>query len=91
MYEIDRRYYYKYNEVLGVNAQAVIRKSDEAWSSFFELLKLKKREGYHLTLERFLHQGIGNIGLLVGRRYTYSLETIGTAWSPWMRMAVTLS
>jgi putative transposase len=24
MYEIDRRYYYKYNEVLGVNAQAVI-------------------------------------------------------------------
>jgi putative transposase len=43
MHEIDRRYYYKYNEVLGVNAQAVIRKSDEAWSSFFELLKLKKR------------------------------------------------
>jgi putative transposase len=32
MHEIDRRYYYKYNEVLGVNAQAVIRKSDEAWS-----------------------------------------------------------
>jgi hypothetical protein len=24
MYEIDRKYYYKYNEVLGVNAQAVI-------------------------------------------------------------------
>jgi hypothetical protein len=25
MYEIDRKYYYKYNEVLGVNAQAVIQ------------------------------------------------------------------
>lgn len=43
MYEIDRRYYYKYNEVPGVNAQAVIQKSDEAWKSFFELLKLKKQ------------------------------------------------
>jgi len=43
IYEIDRKYYYKYNEVLGVNAQAVIRKNDEAWNSFFELLKLKKQ------------------------------------------------
>jgi putative transposase len=43
MYEIDRKYYYKYNEVLGVNAQAIIQKNDEAWKSFFELLKLKKR------------------------------------------------
>jgi len=43
MYEIDRKYYYKYNDVLGVNAQAVIRKNDEAWSSFFELLKLEKQ------------------------------------------------
>jgi putative transposase len=25
MYEIDRKYYYKYNDVLGVNAQAVIQ------------------------------------------------------------------
>ena len=30
MYEIDRKYYYKYNEVLGVNAQAVIQKNNEA-------------------------------------------------------------
>jgi len=43
MYEIDRRYYYKYKDVLGVNAQAVIQKNDEAWISFFELLKLKKQ------------------------------------------------
>jgi putative transposase len=27
-YEIDRRYYYKYNETLGVNAQAAIQKND---------------------------------------------------------------
>jgi putative transposase len=28
--------------VLGVNAQAVMQKNNEAWSSFFSLLKLKK-------------------------------------------------
>jgi putative transposase len=43
MYEIDRRYYYKCEDVMGVNAQAVIQKNNEAWKSFFELLKLKKR------------------------------------------------
>jgi putative transposase len=43
MREIDRRYYYKYKDVLGVNAQAVIQKNDEAWKSFFELLKLKNQ------------------------------------------------
>jgi len=31
MYEINRKYYHKYNETLGVNAQEVIRKNDEAW------------------------------------------------------------
>ena len=36
------RYYEKYKSVLGVNAQAVIQKNNEAWSSFFSLLKLKK-------------------------------------------------
>jgi hypothetical protein len=29
-YEIDKKNYYKYNDVLGVNAQAVIQKNDEA-------------------------------------------------------------
>jgi putative transposase len=42
-YEIDSKYYYKYNEVLGVNAQAVIQKNDEAWSTFFKQLDLKKQ------------------------------------------------
>jgi len=36
------RYYEKYREELGVNAQAVLQKNNEAWSSFFSLLKLKK-------------------------------------------------
>ena len=43
MYEINQKYYYKYNETLGVNAQEVIRKNGEAWKAFFELLKLKKK------------------------------------------------
>ncbi len=38
------KYYEKYKEVLGVNAQGVTQKNNEAWSSFFSLLKLK-REG----------------------------------------------
>jgi putative transposase len=43
MYEIDRKYYYKHNDVPGVNAQAIIQKNDKAWKSFFKLLKLEKR------------------------------------------------
>jgi putative transposase len=42
-YEINRKYYYKYNETLGVNAQAVIQKNDEAWNVFFMQLDLKKQ------------------------------------------------
>jgi len=34
--------YEKYKGVLGVNAQAVMQKNNEAWNSFFSLLKLKK-------------------------------------------------
>ena len=36
------KYYEKYKGVLGVNAQAVMQKNNEAWNSFFTLLKLKK-------------------------------------------------
>jgi len=39
-----RKYYEKYRSALGVNAQQVLNKNNEAWSSFFSLLKLK-REG----------------------------------------------
>jgi putative transposase len=41
--EINKRYYHKYKEMLGVNAGQVINKNDEAWNAFFELLKLRKR------------------------------------------------
>jgi len=37
------KYYEKYKDKLGsANAQAVMKKNNEAWSSFFSLLKLKK-------------------------------------------------
>ena len=36
------KYYEKYKGVLGVNAQAVLQKSNEAWNAFFSLLRLKK-------------------------------------------------
>ncbi|MFP3293033.1 MAG: transposase, partial [Nitrososphaeria archaeon] len=38
------KYYERYKGALGVNAQAVLQKNNEAWNSFFSLLKLK-REG----------------------------------------------
>jgi putative transposase len=37
------KYYGKYKNVLGVNAQAVLQKSNEAWNAFFSLLRLKKQ------------------------------------------------
>jgi len=38
------KYYDKYKGLLGVNAQAVMQKNNEAWNSFFSLLKLKKKK-----------------------------------------------
>jgi putative transposase len=40
--EINRRYYHKYKNFLGVNAGQVINKNEETWNSFFELLKMKR-------------------------------------------------
>ena len=40
--EINKRYYHKYKKVLGVNAGQIINKNEEAWDSFFELLKMKR-------------------------------------------------
>jgi len=37
------KYYEKYRGVLGVNAQAVMQKNNEDWSSFFTLLNMKKQ------------------------------------------------
>jgi putative transposase len=41
--EINKKYYHKYKEVLGVNAGQVVNKNDEAWNAFFELLDLRKQ------------------------------------------------
>jgi len=41
--EINRRYYHKYKNFLGVNAGQIINKNEEAWESFFELSKLKRQ------------------------------------------------
>ena len=37
------KYYEKYKGILGVNTQAILQKNNEAWSSFFSLLNLKKK------------------------------------------------
>ncbi|MDT7902926.1 MAG: transposase, partial [Caldivirga sp.] len=37
------KYYEKYKKILGVNAQAVLQKNNEAWNAFFSLLRLKKQ------------------------------------------------
>jgi len=44
--------YEKYKGVLGVNAQAVMQKNNEAWSSTFSLLKLKKEGKLPLFMNR---------------------------------------
>jgi len=36
------KYYEKYKRILGVNAQAVLQKNNEAWNAFFSLLRLMK-------------------------------------------------
>jgi len=41
--EINRKYYHKYKNFLGVNAGQIINKNEETWDSFFELLKMKKQ------------------------------------------------
>jgi putative transposase len=41
--EINKKYYHRYKEVLGVNAGQVVNKNDGAWNAFFELLDLRKQ------------------------------------------------
>jgi len=41
------KYYEKYKEELGVNAQAVMKKNNEAWSSFFLCWSRRKKENCH--------------------------------------------
>jgi len=39
----EHEFYYKYNSVLGVNAGQVVNLNNNAWKSYFELLKLYKQ------------------------------------------------
>ena len=43
------KYYEKYKGILGVNAQAILQKNNEAWSSFFSLIKLKGKLPSHMN------------------------------------------
>ena len=84
MREIDRKYYYKYKDVLGVNAQAVIQKNDEAWKSFFELLKLKKQGRLPPHIRKVSPPGYWK-DRFTGRKEIHifiSSGVIDTTWSP---------
>jgi len=39
----EREFYYKYNDVLGVNAGVVIQLNNQAWNSYFELNRMYKQ------------------------------------------------
>ncbi|MFB0544153.1 MAG: hypothetical protein ACETVN_00430 [Asgard group archaeon] len=55
--------YHKYKKVIGsATAQQVTRKNNEAWKSFFALLRLKKQENSQNTYARFLLQATGKTG-----------------------------
>ena len=54
---ISRKYYYKYNETLGVNAQAVTQKNNEAWNVFFKQLDLKKQGRLPPHIKKFSPPG----------------------------------
>jgi len=41
--EINKKYYHRYKEVLGVNAGQVVNKNDGAWNAFFKQLDLRKQ------------------------------------------------
>jgi putative transposase len=64
--------------VLGVNAQAVIQKNDEAWSTFFKQLDLRKQGRLPQHIRKVSPLGYWIEGLQGRRKYIYSLEVIDT-------------
>ncbi|MFP3298481.1 MAG: transposase, partial [Thermocladium sp.] len=73
--------YEKYKEELGVNAQAVMQKNNEAWNSFFSLLKLRKENKLpphmsHVSPPRYWKDGEagGRKLLLVVRQDRYVVD-----------------
>jgi len=73
--------YEKYKEELGVNAQAVMQKNNEAWNSFFSLLRLRKENKLpphmnHISPPRYWKDGEtgGRKLLLVVRQDRYVVD-----------------
>ena len=73
------KYYKKYKDVLGVNAQQVLNKNNEAWSSFFSLLKRKKQEKLpphmnHASPPRYWKESKKRKLILVVRQDRYEVD-----------------
>jgi len=73
------KYYEKYKGILGVNAQAVLQKNNEAWSSFFSLLNLKKQGKLpphmkHVSPPRYWKEDKKRKLLLVIRQDRYEVD-----------------
>jgi len=73
------KYYEKYKGILGVNAQTVLQKNNEAWSSFFSLLNLKKKGKLppymnHISLPRYWKNEKKRKLLLVVRQDRYEVD-----------------
>jgi putative transposase len=60
------KYYEKYKKILGVNAQAVMQKNNESWSSFFSLLNMKREGKLPPHMRRISPPGYWKIGKQVG-------------------------
>jgi len=60
-----KEFYERYKPLIGsATAQTIIRKNDEAWKSFFELLKLKKEGGLPPFIRRSVRRDIRRRGSL---------------------------
>jgi len=73
------KYYDKYKDILGVNAQPVLQKNNEAWSSFFSLLKLKKQGKLpphmnHVSPSRYWKESKKRKLILVVRQDRYEVD-----------------
>ncbi len=68
------KYYVKYKKVLGVNAQAVLQKNNEAWSSFFSLLKQRPTFVNHVSPPGYWKHGGKRKLILVVRQDRYEVD-----------------
>jgi len=70
--EINRRYYHKYKNFLGVNAGQIINKNEEAWESFFKLLKMKRQRRLPLHIRKISPPGYWK-DKIIGKKKIYML------------------